>query len=163
MFCDRCKKNNAVTHIKTNINGMIYEQHLCKECAEKEGFENSFENPFSQLFDSFFAEKPAIKRTSVNCPQCNTTFEEILSTGRIGCSKCYEVFEKELMPYISKLQGNVKHIGKVLEYSENPNRKIDEQSELETLKSKLDDAVKNERYEDAAVLRDKINKLKGGQ
>ena len=64
------------------------------------------------------------------------------------------------MPYIEKLQGNVKHIGKQIEYTENKTETGEDKDEIDLLKEQLEMAVKNEKYEDAAVLRDKINKLK---
>lgn len=163
MLCDKCKKNNAVTHIKTNINGIMYEQHLCEDCARAEGLTNSYENPFEQFFDSFFGQPQIIKRTSKNCPGCKTSFDEILSTGRIGCSECYNAFQNELLPYIKKLQGNVVHKGKQLEYTESKSENTIKSTEIDTLKKQLAEAVETERYEDAAILRDKINKLKEGK
>ena len=33
MKCDRCGKNEATFHYKTNINGRVTEAHLCPDCA----------------------------------------------------------------------------------------------------------------------------------
>ncbi|HBU11908.1 MAG TPA: hypothetical protein DEB31_04045 [Clostridiales bacterium] len=33
MLCDKCKKNEANVHVSKYINGAVYEQNLCSECA----------------------------------------------------------------------------------------------------------------------------------
>ena len=37
MKCDRCGKNEATFHYKTNINGRVTEAHLCPDCARAMG------------------------------------------------------------------------------------------------------------------------------
>ena len=38
MKCDRCGKNEATFHYKTNINGRVTEAHLCSDCARAMGY-----------------------------------------------------------------------------------------------------------------------------
>ena len=45
------------------------------------------------------------------CPYCNTTIEEILQTGFVGCSRCYSEIEK-LQEILAKMYGDKKHRGK---------------------------------------------------
>ncbi|MBO4468426.1 MAG: hypothetical protein J5766_03905, partial [Clostridia bacterium] len=94
MLCDKCQKNQAVAHIKTVINGIVYEKHLCEECAEQEQINSAFSNPFSHLLDSFFENNtPICGANTKKCPNCNLTFDDILDSGKIGCSECYKTFE----------------------------------------------------------------------
>ena len=65
------------------------------------------------------------------------------------------------------LHGRTKHIGKFVTYSEEAEPKKDDsapkksepKSEIEKLKEDLKLAVKEQRFEDAAVIRDKIKDL----
>lgn len=45
------------------------------------------------------------------CPYCNTTYEEIVQTGFVGCSHCYQELE-ELKETLKKMYGDKKHKGK---------------------------------------------------
>ena len=51
MICQSCGKRQAVTQIKTNINGVTSEYNLCPECAKKMGYQatSDFYNPFLNL------------------------------------------------------------------------------------------------------------------
>jgi protein arginine kinase activator len=39
------------------------------------------------------------------------SFKEFQKTGLLGCASCYDVFKKELMPYIERIQGKTVHVG----------------------------------------------------
>ncbi|MBO5022619.1 MAG: hypothetical protein J6C53_04020 [Clostridia bacterium] len=45
------------------------------------------------------------------CPYCNTTYNEILQTGFVGCSRCYQEIE-ELKIAIEKMYCGKTHKGK---------------------------------------------------
>ncbi len=45
------------------------------------------------------------------CPYCNTTYNEILQTGFVGCSRCYSEIE-ELKASVNQMFGGKKHKGK---------------------------------------------------
>ena len=79
----------------------------------------------------------------------------------MGCADCYDRFEDKLAPSIQKIHGNVKHIGKNVTYTTttDPSTENTEKTEIESLKEQLKNAVKEQRFEDAAVIRDKIKAL----
>ena len=165
MKCTHCNEREANTHIKRIINGKKEEMHLCEECAKELGVmeEFSFE-PFSM--DSLFGNLLGAGTKAFNslsgidrCTYCGTTFNDIVNSGRVGCAHCYDKFEQKLSPSIEKLHGRTKHIGKSISYTEESEEKTEEPSELEKLKEDLKLAIQEQRFEDAAVLRDKINEL----
>ena len=165
MKCTHCNEREANTHIKRIINGKKEEMHLCEECARELGVmeEFSFE-PFSM--DSLFGNLLSAGAKAFNslsgidrCTYCGTTFNDIVNSGRVGCAHCYDKFEQKLSPSIEKLHGRTKHIGKSISYTEESEEKTEEPSELEKLKEDLKLAIQEQRFEDAAVLRDKINEL----
>ncbi len=82
------------------------------------------------------------------CHTCGCTLSHISEKGRVGCADCYEVFKNELLPYIKRVHGNTKHIGKT-PILENIN-------EIKELKETLNRLIAEEKYEQAAVIRDKI-------
>ena len=71
-----------------------------------------------------------------------------------------EKFDDRLAPSVEKIHGNVKHIGKNVTYTEATNtEKKTANDTLAQLKEELKQAVKEQRFEDAATLRDKIKEL----
>ena len=181
MLCDNCGKREANVRYSENINGVKKELHLCEECSRKLGITDrmDFRMPsldFSNFFGSFLEDfstpefMPLLNEVKqIKCDSCNSTFDDIINTGRYGCANCYDVFEDRMDPILKKLQGANRHTGRLgkisdnkLKYEESKENKKQEKHEnkLEELQAKLKQAIKEERYEDAAKIRDEINKLK---
>ena len=173
MLCENCGKNPANVKYTQIINGDKKEMHLCEECSEKMGIGNmefkmpidfsSFLGEFFNEFDhgTFMPELNPIKE--LKCDNCNLTFEEFMNTGKFGCSNCYEAFESKIDPILKNIQGSNRHIGRLgkVEKAEKIEKQEakQEKSEVDELKEKLKQAIKEERYEDAAHLRDEIKKF----
>lgn len=174
MLCQHCNKNEATTHIKKSINGQREEMHLCSECAAELGVMDEFRMPSMNEFfgDSFLGNFLGAGVAAMNslagverCRTCGSSFNDIVKSGRIGCSDCYEKFSDKLEPSIKKIHGKTKHIGKFVTYEEAVNQSVNDEkpNELDSLKKQLDTAVKEQRFEDAAVLRDKIKEMTEGK
>ena len=176
MLCQHCNQNEATTHIKQNINGEKQEMHLCSECAKELGVMDEFRFPsMSEFFgDSFLGNFLGAGVSAMNslagvdrCNTCGSSFNDIVKGGHIGFSDCYEKFEDKLEPSIRKIHGKTKHIGKFVTYSEDETAEKPKEKEtpkpkvntLDSLKEQLKDAIKEQRFEDAAVLRDKIKAM----
>ena len=176
MLCQHCNQNEATTHIKQNINGEKQEMHLCSECAKELGVMDEFRFPsMSEFFgDSFLGNFLGAGVSAMNslagverCNTCGSSFNDIVKGGHIGCSDCYEKFEDKLEPSIRKIHSKTKHIGKFVTYSEDETAEKPKEKEtpkpkvntLDSLKEQLKDAIKEQRFEDAAVLRDKIKAM----
>lgn len=176
MLCDNCGKREANVRYSENINGRKKELHLCEECSEKLGIgKMDFSMPidFSSFLGGFmenFLEPefmPMIEEVKeLKCEDCGYTFEDIANTGKLGCGNCYNVFESKLDPIIRKIQGANQHTGrtgKILDNKiTNNQEKQEKQEKVENKKEKLQEelkkAIKEERYEDAAKIRDEIKK-----
>lgn len=161
MLCEKCGKNNATTHIRTVVNGVITEKNLCGYCAASEGYGDMEYNGLTQMLSSMFGDVLSLNSShnDIHCECCGTTFSDIAESGKVGCPQCYTTFYNELLPYLKRVHGSTKHIGKI------PNRapltvKNDEET-VDGLRSKLNQLVREEKYEEAAVVRDKIKKLEG--
>ena len=64
---------------------------------------------FEPEFIDFFQE--GNRARNLVCPNCGFEFPVYSQTGRLGCSKCYDVFAAQLLPIIDSIHGCVKHNG----------------------------------------------------
>lgn len=183
MLCENCGKREANVRYSENINGVKKELHLCDVCSEKLGInhEMSFNFPsldFSNLFSGFLEDfatpefMPVLNEMkNLKCECCGTIFDDIVNTGKYGCPNCYDVFQDRMDPILKKLQGANRHIGRLgnisnndIKYEKYSNKEDTtnnegSNSELEKLQKDLKMAIKEERYEDAANIRDEIKKI----
>lgn len=181
MLCQNCGKNEANVKYTQIVNGTKKEMILCEECAEKMGIGNfkmnmpiHFSNFLSDFFDDYedTSMLPSfIKQKSQECNNCGELYDEFIKTGLLGCPDCYEIFEDRLDPVLKNIQGNTEHVGrkplniteKMNNIGENNKKEKSQESsnnELEKLEQELALAIKEERYEDAATIRDKIKNIK---
>ena len=190
MKCQNCGKNEVNFKYTQVINGVKKEMQLCNECARELGLQDmDFSMPIniSSFFSDFFNEYddsflPSFTRNeTLKCSQCGTTFDDFVNTGEFGCGNCYIAFSDRISPILKNLHGSNVHIGRTykhcvdeLEYNKNKfqndqknkkkeNNKTEQQTELEKLEKELEKAVKEERYEDAAKIRDEIKKINKGE
>ncbi len=162
MLCEKCGVNSATTHIRTMVNGVYIEKHFCSYCAAKEGYGEIKGNDISQILSSMFGE--GVSSTSqvqvARCEGCGATFTDITESGKCGCSKCYDTFKEQLLPYIKKAQyGRVTHKGKIPNTVTNFQKPSKEK--IEELKLLLNKLIKEEQFEQAALIRDRIKLLEG--
>ena len=180
MLCENCGKREANVRYSENINGVKKEMNLCEECSKKLGIVDKmdFRMPsldFSNFFGSFLEDfntpefMPLLNEMKqVKCDSCGSSFDDIINTGRYGCPNCYDVFEERMDPILKKLQGANRHTGRLGKISDNKikfdkkeenNEKNKTDNKLEKLQKELKQAIKEERYEDAAKIRDDIKKM----
>ena len=161
MLCEKCGKNSATTHIRSVINGKVTEKHLCGYCAANEGYSDIKGNNLSQMLSSMFGDtlSAASNIQLTRCSCCGSTFSDIAESGKCGCPECYTTFYDQLLPYFKRVHGSTKHIGKVPNRA--PNTVKQSKDTVEELRSLLSHLVREEKYEQAAVVRDKIKKLEG--
>ena len=159
MICEKCGKNNATTHIRSVVNGVVVEKNLCGYCAAKEGYSNLSDNSLTQMLASVFGDvlaagSPAVK---LRCPCCGAAFSDIAESGKVGCSECYQTFYDELLPYLKRVHGSTKHNGRIPNKA--PLAVTTNEETVDALKSYLSKLVADEKFEEAAIVRDKIKKL----
>ncbi|MCD6405404.1 MAG: UvrB/UvrC motif-containing protein [Planctomycetes bacterium] len=158
MMCQRCKKKRAsvrVTDVATKT-----EIWLCEECAQKEGVTLKSQVSLADFLAGLIkapVTKEMARLAKLKCPECGITYLEFQSKGRFGCPNDYEVFSKLVEPLLDKIHGSTRHVGKRPAGTPPP---ADKGASLSALKSALETAVKAERYEDAAKIRDEIRSLK---
>ena len=168
MLCDECGKNEAKVHITKIVNGKKKTFNLCNECAlehqKKYMFGFNIEPSFSiHKFLAGLTEDLDLDQGveyspmgDRQCEKCGLTYKEFGKLGRLGCDRCYETFGKGLEPLLKRIHGNSMHTGKI---PLNMGEHIRYKREIEQFKTELQTLVVNERFEEAAVLRDKIRDL----
>lgn len=167
MKCQKCGSNNANTHIKTIVNGEFREYDLCSECAKQMGYTNVFgdiENEFSNFLGSFFGNVLPARTQATRCEFCGSSYSDIAKSGHVGCANCYNIFGDQLLPSIRRIHGNTAHCGKNSGNTGKQSNKVQEETKeqkIEKLKSELDTAIKEQSFEHAAELRDKIREMEG--
>ena len=167
MKCQKCGSNNANTHIKTVVNGEFKEYDLCSECAKQMGYTNVFgdiENEFSNFLGSFFGNVLPARTQATRCEFCGSSYSDIAKSGHVGCANCYNIFGEQLLPSIRRIHGNTAHCGKNSGKADRQSSKPQEETKeqkIKRLKAELDTAIKEQNFEHAAELRDKIKEMEG--
>ncbi|MFZ5816999.1 MAG: UvrB/UvrC motif-containing protein [Bacillota bacterium] len=166
MLCENCHKREATIHQTVITNGQKQESHLCEVCARETGALPNFSFPnlsVQQLLGSFLGQDPfggsAVKpqlKAEPTCGHCGMTYSEFAQSGVLGCAKCYDEMAPHLQPLIKRIQGTTLHSGKVPKRTGGIARK---RRELEELRRRLDQAIQNEQYEEAAKIRDQIRQM----
>lgn len=158
MLCQLCKQREATVHFTQIINQQKTEMYVCEQCAGESG---KLKIDLNMLLSGFMgsgslsgiADAPV---HAVKCKGCGMSIEEFNKTGRLGCSKCYEVFGDSIQAMLKQIHGNVKHHGKI---PAGVSDSIKQARELEVLKAKLSRCIQTEDYEQAAIIRDKIKAI----
>ncbi len=185
MLCQRCGKRQATVFFSKTVGNETTQAHLCEVCAQEQsqaygGLNPLAFNPFAALSDflNSFMNWNEGAITEVNsgragsvavdpqaqCPYCGYQLSTFRQNGRLGCTKCYEAFKGMLDPLIASIHGNVRHVEEVGEEggkseSERVMAKSPENPSAKELRKKIEEAIKAEKYEEAARLRDEVKKL----
>ena len=91
--------------------------------------------------------------------KCGCTEEDILSTGRFGCSECYKTFSHLVDAYVKKLGGKT-YAGKMPAHVISQNVKVPTLDEkINELRIKMNDAAKKQDYILAKKYQQELNAL----
>ena len=152
--CDLCAKP-ATVHLTQIVNSKIHKVDLCEACAQAKGVTDP--SGFSLADLLIKASLNPEPSGDVRCESCGFTSQDFKKTGRLGCPACYQHFRGLLEPMLDTMHKGSEHTGKV------PRRALARRSlyeRLSQLETNLDQAIKAERFEDAARYRDEINEVK---
>lgn len=155
--CSECKREITVRFTEFD-GGQMHELCMCSECPELK--KRLSGNP---RIDNGSGEKTAAK---VACGECGTTLESIRFGHPLGCSHCYEFFDeaiihelrsiRKLPPHLETSKKTVPlHVGR----SPGESTELTPSMQLIALNEALDETLKREDYEQAALLRDQIRAL----
>lgn len=157
MLCQNCGEREARISITQIVNNKKTELHLCHQCAQQGGHTDSvfaLQKMLANMVD-WNSETVAKGKT---CPGCGLTEMELRQNGRFGCEQCYQTWAGLVNTILSQVQGRTTHAGKI---PRSAGEQVKAQRELSNLKQELDSAIREERFEDAAKLRDRIRVVQG--
>ena len=159
MLCDVCKENEATFHLTQVIEGKVQKIDLCEACAKAKGVTESTGFSLSDLVIGLGASKE-MERVAAGaasqCPECGFTQADFKKTGRLGCPTCWTTFDAGLSALLKQIHKSEQHVGKVPARAVKALQTVEQ---IETLVTLLKKAVSEERYEEAASIRDRITAL----
>lgn len=160
MKCRLC--SNPGTVLRTEfVNGHIEQFFYCRPCAESCGVLSGETLPPSGVIPGLQLEfdlkshlGDLLPPSLLECPHCGWSSGELRKYQRVGCAGCYEFFKEDILVLLSHRHPSVSHseVAPQTPKAPLPTPEID-RSKLQAL---LDKALKEERYEDAARLRDAL-------
>ena len=176
MKCELCHQAAAERAVRKKVDGVEQELYVSKACAEEAGRQDlgapapgagapegaadrgAAELPLMGIIldAAFEIVGRAMNVSEPTCPACGITRAEYRKASRLGCPGCYEAFARDLESAVLELHRCSQHVGK------SP-AKARDAWQLQQLQNQLGEAVKNQRYEEAIALRDRIKKLGGGE
>jgi protein arginine kinase activator len=154
--CDLCAKP-ATVHLTQIVNNKVHKVDLCEECAQAKGVTDPSGFSLADLLLKASNNPEPAPVSAVRCEQCGFTPADFKKQGRFGCPACYDAFKGMLEPMLDGMHKGVIHAGKVPQKALERKTLYDRLTQLEV---DLSEAVKSERYEDAARCRDEINQVK---
>ena len=166
MKCNKCEKP-ATFHITERVGEKQQweELHLCENCAREylsrpseAAEDDSLAGTLVQQLKLGQTAEELAELDKRTCSVCGITFFEFRHHGRLGCPHDYVCFEEQLEPLIANIHGETVHVGK---RPKRAARDMDNQTKLIRLRRDMREAVQNEDYERASVLRDEIRQLEG--
>lgn len=165
MLCERCHGRRAVVHVVNVVNGRKSEAYLCRECAnqskimkDSENLLNRFSFHMSPLMSLGHALEEDFVKEPMRFLQDPFGWESMQA--------------EQVQPGVFKDSGGFArlkdHIHKSLKKTGNPSERGDseeqyqnkENEELQKLQMQLETCIQDEKYEEAAKLRDRIAALK---
>lgn len=130
-----------------------------------EAFDSPFSPPAGLDLNEFLLPNHRAE-PALRCSRCGTTWDTLQREGRAGCAGCYGAFRDQLGDIMNTVQRGETHLGKSPRAAQKRTRRLEQlrkrrDSQLEMLRNRLQEAVAQEKYEDAAQLRDKIKIVSG--
>ena len=154
--CDLCSKP-ATVHLTQIVNNKVHKVDLCEACAQAKGVTDPSGFSLADLLLKASLNPESTSAAGVKCERCGFTQGDFKKHGRFGCPVCYETFRGVVEPMLENMHNGTAHAGKI------PHRALERKSfydRLTKLELDLTEAIKSERYEDAARTRDEINQVK---
>lgn len=159
MLCSICKEKEATVFF-THIEGdKIQKMDICEDCAKTKGVNDPASFALADMLLGLGASQEmeqASGGAEMKCPRCGFTQADFKKSGRLGCPECYTTFAEGLEGLLKSMHKGTRHVGKV---PETMRQTRDVSDRLGTLQKKLNKAVEDEDFEQAAALRDEIKQV----
>ncbi|MBK7999337.1 MAG: UvrB/UvrC motif-containing protein [Verrucomicrobia bacterium] len=160
MLCCVCKEKEAKVHLTQIVGDKMQKVDLCEGCAAQKGVNDPAGFSLADLLLGLGASQEMEQATGggeLKCSNCGFTQADFKKAGRLGCSECYTTFSEGLDGLLKTMHKGTKHMGKV-PHAMQQSRELSDK--LKSLQKKLDKAVAEEDFEQAAAMRDEIKATK---
>lgn len=167
--CTACNAAAATVQILDLEDGSVVSaRFLCDQCAagsQDAGPQQQTIQLSSEILESLLGPSgdsdSTIDPTGLACPGCAMTEAEFRLRGRLGCPRCYEVFRASLLPLLERVHDSTCHRGRFpgRTSAELPPPRVN----VDDLRNRLDDAIAAEEYEEAARLRDQLERARNDE
>jgi len=168
MKCDMCE-NEAAVFLTQIVDGKMTQVNLCEKCSKEKGVTDPTGFQLADFLIGTAGAKKAqasvVEDDALTCPECGFTRAHLKKIGRLGCPECYHTFATDLENMLRAMHKGTRHIGKVPGKNAPPAvtggraPRLNVKKRLADLKASIDRAVVEERYEDAARLRDEMREM----
>lgn len=156
--CSHCTKKNSIHYTECSLEGRTC-LGMCDSCPvlQKKLYGGI------AIEDHELVQYDAVK--NITCGRCHTTLFTVFEGGDMGCSTCYEVFATALKEWLeteNRIYSNHKsRFSAPFLHKEHPSiDTLNMDSKIAVLQRDLKNAINEEQYEKAALLRDEIVKIK---
>lgn len=165
MMCEECGIRPAKFHLMTITNDERTERNLCPVCMAKYqkqlpgiDFSNlaGILNSILEKHPGREKEQPDPALAELSCEQCGMSYAEFQKCGMLGCAECYKTFKVPLDSLLQRIHGNTQHAGRI---PGSVRSGVSIRMNIDRLKQRLQKAIAEEEYEQAAKLRDSIRAL----
>jgi protein arginine kinase activator len=159
MLCCICKEREATVHLTQIAGDKMQKVDLCEECAKTKGVNDPTGFSLADLLLGLGASQEiehAAGGAEIRCSRCGFTQADFKKAGRLGCPHCYQTFAEGLESLLKSMHKGTRHVGKV---PESLRQTRDLSDRLDTLQKKLNKAIEEENFEQAAQLRDQIKQM----
>ena len=155
MRCEICNQNEATVSINHLADGKAAKMNICESCAAQRGLNLQLAVPLlTDLILGLGGKKESAGDAGEKqCPVCRMKRSEFRKTSLLGCAACYDAFADEVASFLESMQKGPTHTGKVP-----VSLKVN--SEIAELQKSLQQAVREQDFERAARLRDRMRDLK---
>lgn len=115
--CVICGKQATHKFVKIE-KSQTYDMYYCPEhAALKSPYQKPNKVQLSEILANFLSQEQAAQQGAesypdLKCEACGLPFDSYRKSLILGCPKCYESFQKQLLPDLRKFHGNTKHIGR---------------------------------------------------
>lgn len=182
ILCKVCNLRPATTHLTEVAWGNQPAQilHICSSCIRELGldFQKAIPSVSSVLskqahgpdeedmdamqqlvMGSGIASSTQSSTADDTCQGCGMGWQEFANHNRFGCEQDYVAFEERLAPVLEQIHGESEHAGRRPGNHDQATAAAQRLDERRHLERALKLAVDNERFEEAARLRDDLQQL----
>ena len=163
-ICSACNRQEASYHLTEVSSDGMKQVPICHLCAAARGLKLGAKDQdvldtaeiWADIIEDLMRSKASEGTESLRCGSCGINFKKFEREMKLGCPRCYQTFRGDLCSVLQDYNGTDQHVGKI---PYKIGRQLDLQQRLLHLKENLRQAVLEERFEEAARLRDEMDDL----